>query len=363
MGRLVISLHGIRTRGVWQKDLVPSLARDGFIPVPLDYGNFSVVKFLIPWKRRKKVEWLRERLECIPEVQQGERPSIIAHSFGTYLVARLLEKYPMLKFDKLVFAGGIVSSDFEWSKILDAGQVNLLRNDYGRLDPWPRFAKMFVSDTGDSGTVGFSCKHDLMFQKEFANYKHSDYFHQGHFRQEWIPVLKSIVLNIGIVLRPITQARLRETMSVALQEVAQKVGVDSKILRANIFAKDESGRRLSIPEGLHYNMGNERELTISIPIGGGCTGSAYSQRGPAIAVFEENWGRHTLPDPELEKVDKRLQWIISTPIADPRDTGRLLAIFNVDCLYVRKSETELKELSPYLSTWSNVLGQLFLGAD
>lgn len=45
MFRCVISLHGIRTRGVWQKDLAPVLARHGLIPYALDYGSFSIVKF------------------------------------------------------------------------------------------------------------------------------------------------------------------------------------------------------------------------------------------------------------------------------------------------------------------------------
>lgn len=356
MGRVVISLHGIRTRGVWQKDLVPSLARDRFVPVPLDYGYFSAFKFLFPWSRRKKVEWLREQIERIPEVQQGERPSIIAHSFGTYLVAQLLEKYPMIKVDKLVFAGGIVRSDFDWPKLLEASQVNLLRNDYGRLDPWPGFARMFVSDTGDSGSVGYSLPHDLLFQKEFRKYKHSDYFHESHFRLEWIPILKSLVLGVRIVITPIIQARLREVMSLAVQGVARRLQIDSTFLRANIFVRDESDR-LSIPEGLHHNMCNGRELTISIAIGDGCTGRAYLQRRSLIAVFDENWGRYTLPDPELEKVDKRVRWIISTPIEDRRQTDRLFGVLNVDCLCVSHKETDLQRLPPYLRGWSKVLGE------
>jgi len=293
-------------------------------------------------------------------MQQGIRSSIIAHSFGTYLVARLLEKYPMLRFDKVIFAGSIVNEDYNWPEILGRGQVSLFRNDYGRLDPWPRIAKMLVPRTGGSGTGGFQKSHSLMVQKPFSHYRHSDYFHQSHFALEWIPTLKSLVLNTDMVVAPQTQTRLTETMSLAVQMVGQSLSLDPSILRANIFTEDESGR-LSIPQGLHHNMDNQTELTISIPIGVGCTGTAYKQRLPVIAVFDKNWGQLTLPDPELAKVDRRLQWIISMPIPDPMDRQRLLGIFNVDCLYVTKDRDELAGLLEVLRTWAQALGVLLRG--
>src|SRR5688572_29881867 len=54
---IVASVHGIRTRGKWQKELVPVLSQAGFTPVPLDYGNFWALELLIPQFRRRKVEW------------------------------------------------------------------------------------------------------------------------------------------------------------------------------------------------------------------------------------------------------------------------------------------------------------------
>ena len=39
----VISLHGIRTRGPWQKDIAPLLAENGFVPHPLDFGYFMAL--------------------------------------------------------------------------------------------------------------------------------------------------------------------------------------------------------------------------------------------------------------------------------------------------------------------------------
>jgi len=115
MLRAVISLHGIRTRGVWQKDLAPVLALRGFVPYALDYDYLSLFKFASRRTRASRLEWLRREYERVTAEAGVHRPSIIAHSFGTYLVANLLEKYGELRFDKVIFAGCIVGTKYDWS--------------------------------------------------------------------------------------------------------------------------------------------------------------------------------------------------------------------------------------------------------
>jgi hypothetical protein len=93
MYRSVMSLHGIRTRGVWQKDLVPVLARQGW---SRGRSTTATSGRQVPAKRRppQEVTWLRSEYERVTAEGKVNRPSIIAHSFGTYLVAALLIKYP-----------------------------------------------------------------------------------------------------------------------------------------------------------------------------------------------------------------------------------------------------------------------------
>ena len=55
---VVISLHGIKARGVWQKDLAPELALAGFVPYVLDYGDFGALDLLRRSSLDKKVDWL-----------------------------------------------------------------------------------------------------------------------------------------------------------------------------------------------------------------------------------------------------------------------------------------------------------------
>jgi pimeloyl-ACP methyl ester carboxylesterase len=350
--RVVASLHGIRTRGVWQKDLAPVLASHGFVPYPLDYGNFSALRLLLPFSRKGKVDWLRQECERIAKSENVNRLSIIAHSLGSLLVAEMLEKYESIKVDKVIFAGSIVKEDFDWPRLLKNGQVNLVENDVGKRDIWPRLANQFVRGAGAAGTKGFSKKHPLIISREFLQHTHSDYFHPTHFTAYWIPTLRRTVFNDA------DQKPFIEAMNLAAGNIATRLGIAKKCIRANIFVQDEPDR-LSIPVGLQYNMDDEQERSISIPVGAGCTGRSFSERQPAIAIFQQGWGKYDLPDDEAKKVNRDLQWIISTPIPDPDDKWSMLGIFNIDCLEVRKDKAELESLLYDLNTWAQALGRIF----
>jgi hypothetical protein len=54
----VISLHGIRTRGAWQKESAFPINRAGFDHIPLDYGRFGLVQFILPCTRQGRIPWL-----------------------------------------------------------------------------------------------------------------------------------------------------------------------------------------------------------------------------------------------------------------------------------------------------------------
>src|SRR4029077_15215218 len=87
---VVISLHGIRTYASWQKDLAEALSHALFIPVSLDYGRFGIFPFLFHRNRENKIKWFVDRYHEIRIKYPGVIPSIIAHSFGTYIVARAI---------------------------------------------------------------------------------------------------------------------------------------------------------------------------------------------------------------------------------------------------------------------------------
>jgi pimeloyl-ACP methyl ester carboxylesterase len=191
--RLVLSLHGIRTRGAWQKALNDDLQAAGFVHKQLDYGNFLALQLLLPGSRRRKVEWLLAEYTALRDKWGKDvRPHVIAHSFGTYLVARALELYPEIQFDQVILCGGIVRPDFPWTTVMGLRkQAGRVLNHYGRRDLWARLVGWAVEDAGPSGWSGFRDLADGgVVQRCHTEFRHSDFFYSLNFRQVWVPVLR-----------------------------------------------------------------------------------------------------------------------------------------------------------------------------
>jgi pimeloyl-ACP methyl ester carboxylesterase len=152
---VVISLHGIRTRGDWQKQLSSALSREGFVYEPLDYGFFRAIQLVLPFMRERKMKWFLDQYNAVTKGYYNP-PSIIAHSFGTYLVARTLGKYAELKFDHVIFCGSIVEIAYPWTRIADSFQVTRVLNDYGGRDFWAKTAVFFRERRRSVRGEGFS---------------------------------------------------------------------------------------------------------------------------------------------------------------------------------------------------------------
>jgi hypothetical protein len=190
--KVIISLHGIRTRGTWQKDLTPIITEQGWIHYPLDYGSFSLARFIPSVVRQKKIEWFREQYNEVHRRYPDVIPSIIAHSFGTWILCKALAKYRNLRFDKIILCGSIAARTFNWSESYARNQFTAVRNDIAKRDFWARHSKRFAWGTGDAGYAGFAQDADYLMQPEYTDYTHSSIFGDDHYLGEWIPFLGSI---------------------------------------------------------------------------------------------------------------------------------------------------------------------------
>ena len=87
-------------------------------------------------------------------------PSVIAHSFGTYLVTRALSDFEGARLHALILFGSIVSETFDWATMVARGQVTWtrMRNEVGAHAAAVRFAaalRRFGYPYGESGVTGF----------------------------------------------------------------------------------------------------------------------------------------------------------------------------------------------------------------
>jgi len=193
---LLISVHGIRTHAPWQK-LVGEVAADWNIKVvSFEYGYFTAPQFLLGPSRKKKVrqfyDWyasaLRENQDKVDIGDFKKRPSVVAHSFGTYILVNCMLKRRDVKFDKIILCGSILPEDFDWSILFGRDQVNCVRNECGHQDFWAGMVGTLVPNTGSSGKKGFTFKSGN-FKQEHFEFEHSDSLVRQHMRTGWFPFL------------------------------------------------------------------------------------------------------------------------------------------------------------------------------
>ena len=193
--KVICPLHGIRTLAVWQKGLSDLAASHGWV-CRLDrwsYGRFSLLAFFTPWSREAKLGWLRRQYDAETHdrrllIEKGQAPSVVAHSFGTYILGYTLLRFDFIRFNKVILCGSILPRDFPWDQLIARGQVQAVRNEFGVRDPWVKWVRWFVRGTGPSGAVGFTCQHPRLEQEEF-DFDHGDYFGLDHMEDRWVPFL------------------------------------------------------------------------------------------------------------------------------------------------------------------------------
>lgn len=186
---IVITLHGIRTFAPWQKELADELSAADFETRSFDYGFFGALRVILPWKRKAQIKWFRDQYR--DRVPVGRVPSIIAHSFGTYMIAGALENYDTIKFDQIILSGSIIPRDYDWQTLVDREQTRRVLNECGKQDIVVKVAPYVIADAGHSGAHGFERDNDEHFsQRTVSKFGHSDYLHRLNFRDNWIPYLQ-----------------------------------------------------------------------------------------------------------------------------------------------------------------------------
>lgn len=194
----IAMIHGIRTDARWH-DQVGSWLRKAdpsINPVPIGYGFFDVFSFLLPSSsiRRGLIGRVEAELNELYETKSTQHLSIIAHSFGTFLVAFALLRCTNVKVHRLILCGSIVPRTFPWAKlrerleVIDAAnfpQVHVI-NDCGWRDIWPVLAHSITFGYGPSGRFGFQTALDKDRTHDLA---HSDFFTEQFVTDFWLPAL------------------------------------------------------------------------------------------------------------------------------------------------------------------------------
>lgn len=184
---IVVLLHGMNTNAEWQEALAePMRLETNLEPTVVGYGNFSPVKFWSPFFYRPgRIKKVLTDFRGIRERNPDADISIVAHSFGTYIVSKILDMASDLRFHRILLCGAIVDTDYDWSAVSDQFTEPVV-NDIGRRDIWPSVAKNCTWGFGNSGAIGF--QNSLVRDRHFT-YGHSGFLNVAHMRKYWLPYL------------------------------------------------------------------------------------------------------------------------------------------------------------------------------
>ncbi|MBK6768613.1 MAG: hypothetical protein IPG72_06320 [Ardenticatenales bacterium] len=199
--RVVIIIHGIRTHAEWIPRLRSGLEDDGAEAIEAKYGFLSIVRFLTPFLRGDAVRVVEMRINEVSNRDPRPQIDIIAHSFGTYIIAKILQRNPSLRVHRIILCGSILPQRYGWPQEFVQTPRRIV-NDCGWRDPWPIAATAVTWGFGPSGAFG-------LFQTTAVENRHHPLSHSQFFSDEftakyWRPFLTSGRIEPGPSDRPTT---------------------------------------------------------------------------------------------------------------------------------------------------------------
>jgi hypothetical protein len=206
--RWAVSIHGMNTPGLWQQDLSWRFAQMYGYSIPVGiykYGNVKLsplVLFRQRTHRDRLLAYLHKMRDEMSE-RYGERPDVIAHSFGTWLLSAALmsdSSSKPLQLGRVILTGSIVRPDFNWKALLDAGRIEAVLCHCGAKDVPVRIAQYFIPGSGPSGRRGFNDQSSVQHVNA-PTFGHSDCFTSEHLesvmRATWSPFLRRSAKGFG----------------------------------------------------------------------------------------------------------------------------------------------------------------------
>jgi hypothetical protein len=192
----VLTLHGMNTLGAWQEKLSWLVALTYGRTVPVAVYKYGMVRpgVLFRWRQRQLRQQVAKRIRVLS--QQAEiagynpKPDVIAHSFGTWLLAHALDADDTLKVGRVILTGCILRPDFCWKTLLERQQVEAVLNHCGTADVPVAVTQYFIPDSGPAGRRGFDTPE--VINVEESGYGHSTFFRDRLdlcFQKIWQPYL------------------------------------------------------------------------------------------------------------------------------------------------------------------------------
>ncbi len=194
---ILVTIHGLLSHGDWNNNLMPIASSQGWIVAPFYYGYTLPDILMNEGKRKEVIEQFREWILNIQETYNG-RISVIAHSFGTYILASYINGFkeaPPVTFNSIILTGSIVNTNFDWNECR-GNKVSRIRNEIAPNDQWVKWMpekKWLPLDKlfGKSGTDGFINDSEILAQFTNNIFDHNNVIKKDVITQMWMPYLNA----------------------------------------------------------------------------------------------------------------------------------------------------------------------------
>lgn len=195
---IVLLVHGIRDHQYYHESVTKLIEEsDQSISVkPIKYGFYNALLFLSPFfTRHKPVNYVKRQIQTIQINHPNAKISVIAHSFGCYIIGRILKEEVNIKFNKIIFCGSVLPLKYPWEDYFSKITEGKIINECGTKDVWPVIAKISSWGYGDSGRHGFGSV--LVKNRIHKNIAHGDYFTEKFIRTYWVPFFQKDEIKEG----------------------------------------------------------------------------------------------------------------------------------------------------------------------
>jgi CheY-like chemotaxis protein len=197
--KVIISVHGIRTKGEWQQKLEELVENEleNTILINYKYNYLSATSLLFSWSRDKTVDGFNSRilfeLNKFPEA----RVTFIAHSFGTYIVGMFLKLLPIntdFTVERVIFVNSVLKENFDWNEIRKTTAIGSIINECGIEDNVLLLSRYLCKGLGMAGRSGF-----IGVNVHNRRYKGGhDFFYkrEDFFKTQWVPLFEDRIDKI-----------------------------------------------------------------------------------------------------------------------------------------------------------------------
>lgn len=193
---IIVTIHGLLSFGAWNQEIAPIVSNDGWIIAPYFYEENTPMSLLDNKQKDAAIDNFRAWIFDLSQKYEGEI-SVIAHSFGTYILTSYLEKFenPPVKFDVIILTGSIINENYDWDKH-KGKNVGKVLNEKAPNDNWVskmNLGNLIFKDPlfGTSGKNGFTKESSILEQTSNEIFNHNNVIKRDIIEYKWLPFLNA----------------------------------------------------------------------------------------------------------------------------------------------------------------------------